>query len=87
MQNLPTEQELRELIASTLEIESTQVTRDADLLADLGADSLALAQLLAVFEERLQLRLSPERFAHVETVHDLYKIIRECREAVQPGET
>ena len=77
MQNLPTAQELRELIAGTLEVEPAQVTEDADLLADLGADSLALAHLLAVLEKRLQVRLPPERFADVETVRDLHTMICE----------
>jgi acyl carrier protein len=81
VQNFPTAQELRELVASTLEVDPTQITADADLWADLGADSLALANLLAALEERLQLRLPPERFSDVETVHDLYTILRETTDS------
>lgn len=71
MQDLPSAEELGELVPSTWEVEPTQITGDVDLLADFGADSLALANLLAVLEKRLQPRLPPKRFADVETVDDL----------------
>ncbi len=44
---------LREAIAVVMEIDGATVTRETRLVDDLGADSLALVEIVEILEERL----------------------------------
>ncbi|MEZ6119704.1 MAG: acyl carrier protein [Pirellulaceae bacterium] len=65
------EREIFEIIAATLEVPLEKVTANADLLGDLGADSLALASLTAAIEEKTQLQLPMDAVLDIETVGDI----------------
>lgn len=47
---------VRDAVATVLEIEPDAVTRDASLVEDLGADSLALVEIVEIVEEQLRAR-------------------------------
>lgn len=68
--------ELKQIVASSLAVSVDRVTWDADLLADLEADSLALAELSAVLEKRLGRRIPADRLFDVLTVGDLRNLLR-----------
>ena len=72
------EEHLISLISAVLHIPANQVTLDADLIDDLGADSLSLAQLAARVEEDLGRRLPAERLQYLLTVRDLMKARERC---------
>ena len=42
---------IREVLASQFEVEFDSITRDTDLMNDLGADSLDLVELIMTLEE------------------------------------
>ena len=58
-------------VAGVLQIEPTDVTRDARLLEDLGLDSFDLVEAMALVEE-LGVRLPDDVALDVQTVGDLY---------------
>ncbi|MCA9203840.1 MAG: acyl carrier protein [Pirellulaceae bacterium] len=68
--------ELKQIVANSLTVPVERVTWDADLLADLEADSLALAELSAVLEKRLGRRIPADRLFDVLTVGDLRSLLQ-----------
>ncbi|BBH18377.1 acyl carrier protein [Nocardioides baekrokdamisoli] len=60
-----------ELLALVMELEPTRITDDALLEADLGADSLAVVEVVFGIEERHGIRLADDVVRGVRTVSDL----------------
>lgn len=54
------EKKVRELVASQLAIDSEQVTLDANLVSDLGADSLDVVELIMAMEDELGIEIPDE---------------------------
>ena len=64
-----------EVIASKLEIPAEQIDLDDDFVADLGADSLALAELSMLIEQQLGTRLPVDEIIDVTTVRDMVALL------------
>ncbi len=69
------EQILRERLAEILEIEEARITLDASFVDDLGADSLALIELVEALEDELGertvgFRIDDEDLGDLRTVRD-----------------
>jgi acyl carrier protein len=69
------EQILRERLAEILEIEESSITLDASFVDDLGADSLALIELVEALEDELGertvgFRIDDEDLGDLRTVRD-----------------
>jgi len=73
------QQQFRHLIAARLRVSPDEVTDDADLVIDLGGDSLALAELTAELEQRHGVSLSADKLHHLETVGDLWSALQQSR--------
>jgi acyl carrier protein len=69
------EEQLKALIATTLRLPVTQVTRDADLIFDLCADSVSLAEITGVIERETGKRLSIDRLQEISTVGDIQDLL------------
>ena len=54
-------EQVRDIIVETLGCDAEQVTMDASLADDLGADSLASVELVMALEEASPLRIAPWR--------------------------
>ncbi len=64
-------QKVRELIADKLSIDVNEVTEEASLIDDLGADSLDLVDLVMVFEEEFNIKIEDEELEKIKTVKDV----------------
>jgi len=64
-----------DVIVKRLQIRPDRVSDDADLVADLGADSLALAEICAEVENHTGMTFSMEQLQDVNTVGDVRKLM------------
>jgi acyl carrier protein len=70
---------LRKLIASKLNVSEDQITREAEFIKDLGADSLDLVELIADIELEFGLDTIPDEVAQkIKTVGDAYDRLQEA---------
>ena len=54
------EEEVTQLIADIIEIDSTQINLDAKLVEDLGMDSMMALEILAAIEKKFRVRIPEE---------------------------
>ena len=66
---------VREILADQLEVDPDSITRDTDIIDDLAADSLDLAELLAMLEEEYDLVMTDEAVHGVRTVGDVADMV------------
>lgn len=66
---------VRELLAKQLEIEPELISRDTDILEDLGADSLDIVELVMAIEEEYDIVITDERAQNVRTVGQLVELL------------
>ena len=66
-----------EILTQELGVEHTQLTSDARLKEDLGADSLTLVEINMALEERFNLSIPDERLETVQTVGDVFELLAE----------
>ncbi|MFO0610316.1 MAG: acyl carrier protein [Polyangiales bacterium] len=65
-----TEQRVKTIIAQHLEIPLLDVKNTASFIDDLGADSLAIVELVLAFEEEFELDIPDEETERIRTVQD-----------------
>lgn len=70
-------EEVRDIIVETLGCEAEQVTPEASLADDLGADSLAAVELVMALEEASGITIADEAVAELKTVSDIMKYLEE----------
>lgn len=68
-------EEVRDIIVETLGCEAEQVTPEASLADDLGADSLAAVELVMALEEAGGVTIADEDVANLKTVGDIMKYL------------
>jgi len=61
-------EKIRDVLAEQLEIEPGTITRDTDLMNDLGADSLDLVELIMTLEEEYGINATDESVYEHKTV-------------------
>ena len=62
---------MRDIIVETLGCDAEEVTPEASLSDDLGADSLAAVELVMALEEATGLSIAEEDAANLKTVSDI----------------
>ena len=67
--------EIREMIAKLFAIDHEQVTENAHLQFDLGADSLALMNLAMAINKKYGLELLIDDFVELESVGELISLV------------
>ncbi len=72
-----------DILVEQLGVERTQLTPEARLQEDLGADSLTLVEIAMALEERFDLSIPDEEWDKVATVHDLFEGLAELMKS--PG--
>ena len=70
-------EKVRDIIVETLGCEAEQVTLEASLADDLGADSLAAVELVMALEESCGVTIADEVVAGLKTVGDIMKYLEE----------
>ena len=73
-------EKVRDIIVDTLSCELEDVTMEADLTEDLGADSLDAVELNIALEEQLGLSIADEDRPNLKTVGDIVRYL-EAKEA------
>lgn len=64
-------EKVRDIIVETLGCDAEEVTPEASLSDDLGADSLAAVELVMALEEATGLSIAEEDAANLKTVSDI----------------
>lgn len=68
---------VRNVIAESLSCDVEDVTMEAKLVDDLGADSLASVELLMAIEEATGVSIDDEAMPSIKTVADIMKYLEE----------
>ncbi len=61
-----------EIIASQLGIDHGDITPEASVVDDLGADSLDVVELVMALEEEFNLEIPDEEAEKIKSVHDIF---------------
>ena len=70
-------EKIRKIIASELMIEEDSITPESSIKDDLGADSLALVDLVMSLEDEFNLEIPDEALESVKTVGDIVKYVED----------
>lgn len=70
-------EKVRDIIVETLSCDAEQVTMEATLAEDLGADSLASVELVMALEEATDIKIDDEDLPKLKTVGDIVKYLEE----------
>ena len=73
-------EKLRDIIVETLGCEADQVTPEASLADDLGADSLASVELVMALEEAANIKIDDADVANLKTVGDILDYLNTHKE-------
>ena len=68
---------LKELVVDQLGVEEDEVTMEATMQDDLGADSLDLVDLVMSVEEEFDVKVADEDLENIKTVGDIVNYIEE----------
>lgn len=72
-------EKVRELLASQLNLGIEKITQESDIIADLGADSIDLFEMLMHMDEEFNISLPEEKAKNIKTVGDLVRYIDELK--------
>ena len=70
-------QKVKEIVAQQLDVDIAEVKDEAQFIEDLGADSLAIVELVLAFEEQFEIDIPDEDTEKIATVGDAIKYIQE----------
>ena len=70
-----------EILADKLEVAKAQLTPEAKLEHDLGADSLDVVVINMELEERFEISIPDDRAETVRTVGDIFEVLAELLQA------
>ena len=62
------EKRVKEVVARTLKVEPSFITKEARFVEDLGAESIQSVELVAAFEEEFDIEMEDEQALAVKTV-------------------
>lgn len=68
-------EKVRDIIVDTLSCDADDVTMDASIFDDLGADSLDAVELNMAFEDEFGISIPEEKLAEMKTVKDIVNCI------------
>ncbi|MDL2286275.1 acyl carrier protein [Desulfococcaceae bacterium OttesenSCG-928-F15] len=69
------EDKVRKAIAEKLEVDLEEVTLEASLIEDLGADSLDIVALIMMMEDMFDVDISDEQAEKLRTVKDVIEFL------------
>jgi len=71
------ERRVQEIIVEQLGVSAEEAVPEASFIEDLGADSLAIVELVLAFEEQFEIDIPDEDTEKIATVGDAIKYIQE----------
>ena len=70
---------VKEIIAEQLCISAAEIKDDANVIEDLGADSLDIVELLMSFEDEFGVSIPDDKLEELKTIPQIVKIIDEYK--------
>lgn len=70
-------QKVKEIISQQLDVDIEQIQETSSFIDDLGADSLAIVELVLALEENFDIDIPDEDTEKIQTVGDAVNYIRE----------
>ncbi len=70
-------EKVKEIISQQLDVDKANIKEDASFIDDLGADSLAIVELVLAFEEQFEIDIPDEDTEKIRTVRDAVTYITE----------
>ncbi len=67
--------QIAEIVASQLGVDVTQITPEASILDDLGADSLDVVELVMALEEAFDIEVPDEDVENIRTIGDVQSYV------------
>lgn len=64
-------EKIRSLISERFDVDEDKITRETNIVDDLGVDSLDIAELLLTLEDEFNISIPEEDIANLKTVGDL----------------
>ena len=71
------EDKVKEILVAQLDVKPEQITPNARIVEDLGADSLDTIELVMAFEEEYGIEIPDEKAERLRTVGDVIKYLTE----------
>lgn len=68
-------EDLRNLVADTLDVESEDVTDEADFVEELGVDSLMALEVAVQVEKRIGFKITEDELKTIRNFGDVYRIL------------
>jgi len=75
MDNKQIQDRVNKVIANVLKTDISTISDDANLIFDLGADSMQSMELIAAFEEEFDIEMDEDKSLEVQTVSDAVTFI------------
>jgi acyl carrier protein len=66
---------IKTIVADQLGVEIAEVTKDASILDDLGADSLDIVELVMTLEEAFNIEVPDEAVEEMRTIGDVHRFV------------
>lgn len=76
---MPVFEELQQMIAEKLSVDPGDIKPESNFIDDLGADSLDLADLVMVIEDKYEVDFSNEDTDEFKTVRDVVSVIEKLK--------
>ena len=70
-------EKVKKILCDQLDLEEEQVTEEAEVIQDLGADSLDIVDLVMTLEEEFDTEIPDEDIENLKTVGDIVKYIED----------
>ncbi len=72
---METADKVKEIISQQLDVDAGQIKPESQFIEDLGADSLAIVELVLAFEEQFEIEIPDEDTEKIRTVGDAISYI------------
>lgn len=70
-------EKVKQLLVDELQVDADKITEDAELANDLGVNSLELADMILLCEEKFEIEISDDDIHQFITVGDVVKYLEE----------
>jgi acyl carrier protein len=70
-------EKVKEIVSQQLDVDKADIEEGANFIDDLGADSLAIVELVLAFEEQFEIDIDDEDTEKIRTVGDAVSYIKE----------
>ncbi len=68
---------VKEIVSQQLDVDKANIKDESAFIDDLGADSLAIVELVLAFEEQFEIEIADEDTEKIRTVGDAVSYIKE----------